>query len=114
MHEYILYFNLSNIACRSIRARRISIHARKDKSKSSVTTVLRNQNTYVLTVRWENKNYGKKKKKNATNLRLFSFSFSFFFLKNFLDVNTSETNWNATDAIIVEITKRKSVLNFPA
>lgn len=112
MHEYILYFNLSNIACRSIRARRISIHARKDKSKSSVTTVLRNQNTYVLTVRWENKNYEKKKEKNATNLRLFSFFF--FFLKNFLDVNTSETNWNATDAIIVEITKRKSVLNFPA
>lgn len=89
MQEYILYFNLSNIACRSIRARRISIHVRKDKSKSSVTTVLRNQNTYVLTVRRETKNY--EKKKNAS-LRLFSFSFLFFFLKNFPDVDTFERN----------------------
>lgn len=76
MQEYILYFNLSNIACRSIRARRISIHVRKDKSKSSVTTVLRNQNTYVLTVRRETKNYEKKKMRTYVYF-LFLFFFSF-------------------------------------
>lgn len=79
MQEYILYFNLSNIACRSIRARRISIHVRKDKSKSSVTTVLRNQNTYVLTVRRETKNYEKKK----CELTFIFFFFSFFLFKEF-------------------------------